>query len=67
VTESGWPHRHEFRAVTGGTLMVDTFRYEAPLGILGRIADVLFLRRYMYRFIAERARVLKELVERPAR
>jgi ligand-binding SRPBCC domain-containing protein len=56
-------HRHEFRVVTGGTLMIDTFRYVAPLGILGRIANALFLRRYMRRFIVERARALREMAQ----
>jgi ligand-binding SRPBCC domain-containing protein len=56
-------HRHEFRPVPGGTLMVDTFRYVAPLGILGRIADVLFLRRYMHTFIAVRAQALGAVAE----
>jgi ligand-binding SRPBCC domain-containing protein len=38
-------HVHEFRAVKGGTLMVDDFRYTSPLGVFGAIADKLFLGR----------------------
>jgi hypothetical protein len=30
---------------------------------LGRLADILFLKRYLRRFITERARGLKELAE----
>jgi hypothetical protein len=33
----------------------------APLGILGRIAERLFLRRYMQRLIADRGRFLASL------
>jgi len=57
-------HRHEFRpAGGGGTLMVDTFRYRSPLGMLGVLADRLFLERYMRRFLAERAAFLKRAAE----
>ena len=56
-------HRHEFRDVPGGTLMVDDFRYTAPLGLVGVIADKLFLERYMRGFLKERARSLKQVAE----
>jgi hypothetical protein len=36
---------------------------ETPLGILGRAADLLFLKHYMRRFIARRNEVLKRLAE----
>jgi ligand-binding SRPBCC domain-containing protein len=60
---AGFTHRHEFRAVSGGTLMVDDFSYRAPFGVFGRIADRLFLERYMRSFLRLRARGLKELAE----
>jgi ligand-binding SRPBCC domain-containing protein len=59
-------HTHEFRAIDDGTLMVDIFDYASPLGVLGRLADVLFLKRYLLRFLSERARVLKDEAERVA-
>jgi ligand-binding SRPBCC domain-containing protein len=59
-------HIHEFHEERGGTRMVDDFDYRAPLGILGRIADVLFLERYMTRFLAERADHLRRAAERAA-
>jgi len=40
-------HVHQFTRRDRGTLMVDVFDYTSPLGPLGSIADVLFLRRYM--------------------
>ncbi len=54
-------HRHQFREFQGGTLMIDDFAYASPLGILGRIADALFLERYMRNLLLERARVIKAL------
>jgi hypothetical protein len=43
--------------------MRDVFDYAAPLGPLGRIAERLFLTRYMRRFLEERCRVIKEAAE----
>jgi ligand-binding SRPBCC domain-containing protein len=56
-------HRHEFGAVEGSTLMVDTFRYASPLCVLGVLADRLFLERYMRRLLTERAAFLKRAAE----
>jgi ligand-binding SRPBCC domain-containing protein len=56
-------HTHEFRPAGAGTLMVDTFRYQSPLGVLGTLADKLFLERYMRSFLADRAAFLKRIAE----
>jgi hypothetical protein len=37
--------------------------FEAPLGPLGRIAEKLFLRRYLERLLGQRAAILKESIE----
>jgi ligand-binding SRPBCC domain-containing protein len=60
-------HDHFFNPLgTNETCMRDVFDFSAPLGPLGTIADALFLRRYMRRFLQTRMRVLKELAEGPA-
>ncbi len=56
-------HTHRFTASGEGTLMKDEFRFSAPLGILGRIAEGLFLTSYMTRFLAKRAAELKGMAE----
>jgi ligand-binding SRPBCC domain-containing protein len=56
-------HEHQFHAVEGGTEMVDTFDYTSPLGPLGRLADGLFLRRYMTTLLCERNAYLKRAAE----
>ena len=56
-------HDHEFAAHPEGTLMRDRFEFESPLGILGRIANGLFLASYMRRFLVRRNHVLKQLAE----
>lgn len=56
-------HTHEFTDYNGGTVMKDTFAYKAPLGIIGKIADILFLEKYMKNFIISRASELKKIAE----
>ena len=56
-------HRHTFRQEAGGTVMVDDFTYRSPLGLLGALADQIFLERYMRAFLEERARALKQMAE----
>lgn len=56
-------HEHRFAAVAGGTLMRDRLEWASPLGVLGRLADALFLKRYMLRFLATRNRNLKAIIE----
>jgi ligand-binding SRPBCC domain-containing protein len=59
-------HHHHFEAVPGGTTMHDVFTYESPLGILGRIADFLFLERYLRAFLIKRNRHIKIAAESEA-
>jgi ligand-binding SRPBCC domain-containing protein len=59
-------HRHTFRQEAGGTVMVDDFTYRSPLGLLGAVADKLFLEPYMRAFLNERACALKQMAESAA-
>lgn len=56
-------HEHHFAELNGGTLMTDIFDYESPFGILGKIADNLFLKKYMTELLTERNRIVKEFAE----
>jgi ligand-binding SRPBCC domain-containing protein len=57
-------HDHWFDATAdGGTVLRDEFRFAAPLGVLGRIAETLVLRRYMTRFLERRNAVIKRVAE----
>jgi len=57
-------HDHFFRALSPHeTEMKDTFCFEAPLGILGRLAEISFLRRYMQALLQERNAVRKRIAE----
>lgn len=56
-------HEHHFKKITNGTLLIDIFTYEAPYGSLGRIADRLFLTRYMKTLLETRNKTIKEYAE----
>ncbi|WP_377887670.1 cell division protein [Alkalihalobacillus sp. R86527] len=56
-------HTHRFEEMDGVTLMIDQFIYKAPFGIAGTIANVIFLKRYMHRFLHKRATTLKAIAE----
>ncbi|WP_205503114.1 SRPBCC family protein [Rufibacter psychrotolerans] len=57
-------HEHRFEAIAGeATRMTDVFQFTSPLGILGKLADILFLKQYMTHLLLERNRVIKEVAE----
>jgi len=56
-------HQHYFEATSAGTIMQDVFAYTSPWGLWGRLADTLFLERYLRHFLTERNRILKQEAE----
>src|ERR1700742_2201981 len=55
---------HLFESLeSGGTEMKDVFSIDAPLPLLGPIAETLFLRRYMLALLRERNAVIKRVAE----
>ncbi len=56
-------HEHFFDSHGSTTLMRDVFSFESPLGVLGKLADGLVLKRYLQRFLLERGKVVKRYAE----
>lgn len=55
-------HDHHFKESGKGiTLMQDVFDYTSPFGTIGKVADKLFLKRYMTQLLVERNNVIKTL------
>lgn len=51
-----WHHQHHFKAIPGGVEMTDIVHYKIPLGILGKLANNLFVSKklrqiFQYRFV----------------
>ena len=57
-------HDHFFRALSPSqTEMKDVFCFAAPLPVVGRLAEIILLRRYMRALLHERNAVLKQIAE----
>jgi ligand-binding SRPBCC domain-containing protein len=56
-------HQHIFTREKEGTLMKDIFHYRMPRGILGLLADALFLKRYLTRLLENRNLQIKRMAE----
>ena len=56
-----WRHEHTFRAREGGTLMEDTVQYSIPLGLAGRAAHKIFVRRDIEKIFEYRAQKMRDL------
>jgi ligand-binding SRPBCC domain-containing protein len=56
-------HEHFFEEMEGVTTMTDVFEFESPLGILGKMANSIFLSAYMKKFLERRNSVIKEYAE----
>ena len=59
-------HIHEFTPHNDGTRTRDTLIWVSPLGLLGVLADKLFLKRHMKRFVQRRNAALKAAIESKA-
>ena len=57
-------HDHFFKPLSRDeTEMRDVFCFAAPLPVLGRLAELILLRRYMQALLRERNAVVKEIAE----
>lgn len=56
-------HQHIFKKKEGKILMIDIFEFESPFGIIGKIVNQIFLKKYLTKFLIERNRMLKEILE----
>ena len=56
---SFWQHRHSFREVENGTEMTDELLYRVPMGVIGRLANSLFVEREVNAIFDYRNKVLR--------
>ncbi|MCU0432289.1 MAG: SRPBCC family protein [Bacteroidia bacterium] len=56
-------HQHFFETHGTQTLMRDVFECAAPLGILGRMAEFFFLKKYMTKLLTTRNESIKRMAE----
>jgi ligand-binding SRPBCC domain-containing protein len=56
-------HEHHFKKTEYGTEMTDIFDFSSPFGYLGKLADSLFLKSYMSKFLIIRNTKIKRSAE----
>jgi ligand-binding SRPBCC domain-containing protein len=56
-------HEHHFKQIANGTLLIDLFMFESPYGGLGKLAERLFLTRYLKNLLETRNKMIKEYAE----
>jgi len=56
-------HEHHFEQLGDEVKMTDVFRFKAPFGVIGRLAEVIFLKRYMSKLLIKRNEVIKDYAE----
>jgi ligand-binding SRPBCC domain-containing protein len=56
-------HEHYFYPILNQTMMRDIFTFQSPGGILGDVANYLFLSNYMTRLLLKRNEVIKQIAE----
>ena len=59
-------HKHIYRTEKGTTIMKDEFKYATPFGIFGKLADYIFLEKYMRNFLLARNAYIKAVAEEQA-
>lgn len=62
-TFQSFKHEHFFEKDGENTLMKDALHYTAPLGFVGKIANHLFLEKYLTRFLEIRNELIKKVAE----
>lgn len=49
-----WQHQHHFKAIEGGVEMTDIVHYRNPLGILGKLANQIFIKNTLKQIFEHR-------------
>ena len=53
-----WHHEHHFKEVSGGVEMTDEVNYGLPLGVLGKLANWLFVQQKVNAIFDHRSKIL---------
>jgi ligand-binding SRPBCC domain-containing protein len=56
-----WHHQHHFKAIPGGVEMTDIVHYRIPFGLLGDLANWLFVKKKLQGIFQYRYKAVEEL------
>lgn len=60
---SSYAHKHHFKEVQNGTIMIDEVDFETPYGVAGKLVNRFYLQAYMQQLLEHRNVVIKEYAE----
>lgn len=60
-----WHHQHHFEEVPGGVMIIDEVNYAIPFGMLGRLANRLFVQREVSTIFDYRRKILEGMFSAP--
>ena len=58
-----WHHQHHFEPQDGGVLMTDILHYKVPYGIIGTIADAIYVDQQIEKIFQFRKKAVAEIFE----
>ncbi|MEP3836042.1 MAG: hypothetical protein ABJM36_00245 [Algibacter sp.] len=56
-------HEHVFEIDNDKTIMIDKFYYEHPFGVLGKLLNWIYVKRYMMKLLKIRNQILRSKAE----
>lgn len=56
-------HEQHFNALDNGTILIDIFRYDPPSGLIGKIYDRMYVKKYLQQLLLKRNKALKLYAE----
>ena len=56
-----WHHEHKIEPIAGGIMMTDIVTYQPPMGILGAIANTLFIKKQLEEIFCYRTVALENI------
>ena len=56
-------HQHHFKETDNGTIMIDMIDFESPYGMLGKIVNKFYLKKYIETLLIKRNKVIKQYAE----
>lgn len=58
-----YTHKHHFKQVNNGTIMIDELSFETPYGFVGKIFNRIYLSNYMKLLVEQRNKTIREYAE----
>ena len=56
-------HEHHFKPVDNGTIMIDVLDFTSPYGLIGRIFNSIYLKKYLESLLIKRNLVIRKYAE----